>query len=74
LTCNHDGIERLIAGGQHSIEIFDEDALAVPPEAEAEAEPIATAYLRASSRLEEPDRIGGRYGQAIPECLGDPML
>jgi predicted HicB family RNase H-like nuclease len=39
-------MERLIARGQHSIEILDEGALALPPEAEAEEEPATTAYLR----------------------------
>jgi predicted HicB family RNase H-like nuclease len=39
-------MERLIDRGEVSIEIINEDALAVPPEAEAEEEPATTAYLR----------------------------
>lgn len=39
-------IERMIARGPESIEVIDESALALPPEAQAEEEPAATAYLR----------------------------
>jgi len=38
-------IERMIARGQ-TMEIIDENALTVPPEAEEEEEPATTAYLR----------------------------
>jgi hypothetical protein len=40
-----EGVEQLITR-QNNIEILDEAALAVPPEAEEEGEPSATAYLR----------------------------
>jgi hypothetical protein len=40
-----DEIEQMIARGV-SLEIIDEKALALPPEAEEEPEPAATAYLR----------------------------
>jgi uncharacterized protein (DUF1330 family) len=47
---NREEIERLIAL-ESNIEILDEDALSTPPEAEEEAEPGWTVYLRLPSSL-----------------------